>query len=117
MSAAELRQAAEALRGLASEVPPSDWWEYGLDGRKMRNDGDWIVDSNKRLIAGNIGSYSDSTAKAIATYIATMQPSVALALADLLDTVEGALAAGGNPNAQVAVHALAVARLINGGAA
>jgi hypothetical protein len=87
VSAAELRKAAETLRERTSQVPPSDWWEYGLDGRKMRDDGDWIVDSNQRLIAGNIGPYSDPTAKAIATYIATMQPSVGLVLADWLDGI------------------------------
>ena len=94
MSANELRQAAETLRGRAGATTPDRefWTTNGIAGWAC--DGSWVVEFDERAAA----------------YIATMHPGVGLALADWLDSE---FAHDFGPSE----HAIEVARLINGGAA
>ena len=127
MSAQELRTAAETLRAQAKSAPGGEW--YAALARVPGDpEGDWIVDSPDRLIAGNIGIESDPAAEPRARYIATMHPGVGLALARWLDDVAAAWPWDHEPvldydgdviklEESMDSHALKIARLINGGAA
>lgn len=109
MSAAELRKAAETLRGLAEAVEARESWSFS---------------------PGRDGMVGDPASAALLAFINTMSPGVGLALADWLDTAGADLWAYGplcecgsgcndcddslwEPHVR---RALAVARLINGGA-
>ena len=118
MSAQELRKAAETLRGLALNVPQGYWWA-GLAKLPTDPEGDWVVDSADRLIAGNIGIESDREADAIASYVAAMYPAVALGLAGVLNAAALAMDAtshGGADLSRTELKLLGLARLINGDA-
>ena len=98
MSANELRQAAETLRGRAGATTPDRefWTTNGITGWAC--DGSWVVEFDERAAA----------------YIATMHPGVGLALADWLEQCADRLDKGHHTGSR---HSHRIAALINGGAA
>lgn len=113
MSAAELRQAANTLRGWA-EKATSGPWEARLGG-----DHAWVAlyDDEEKIPEGeSLPSFEQggSATSYDAAYIATMHPGVGLALAAWLDDEARAVAAYHANKANP--FALDLARLINGSA-
>jgi hypothetical protein len=129
MSAAELRQAAETLRGRAKAATPGTW---GVGNRtNIATEVEQHVPgsySYKHAIASlDETDYSDEYVdprenwageEEDAAYIVTMQPGVGLALADWLDWTfdQGHDGDMDDNGCSECAPALAVARLINGGA-
>ena len=102
MSAAELRKAAETLRGLAEAVEARESWSFS---------------------PGRDGMVGDPASAALLAFINTMSPGVGLVLADWLDEVAADAKSndefdGFDPYSVINGYgyALTLARLINGGA-
>jgi hypothetical protein len=108
MSARELRQASETLRGLARAVPfskseTSCAWDTGH--AIQRPDGTWMNFAPSTYAVDERTDY-----QAAATYFATVGPEIGLALADWLDGHTN------NTNGRIDPEALHLARLVNGAA-
>lgn len=116
MSAQELRQAAETLRERAGNASsgdgPTHSHEWFSDLTYMSKRYEVVAVNEGSIIASNLDRWA-------AEYIATMHPGVGLALADWLDTraeLHELTARLEVPNLDNC-PGLALARLINGGAA
>lgn len=114
MSADELRQAAETLRGWAEKATPGPWVA------RLGGDHAWVAlydDEDKIPADESLPSFEQGGGATSydAAYIATMHPGVGVALADWLGRVadDYDIARYG----YWSTCALNVARLINGGAA
>ena len=114
MSAAELRQAAEKLRAYANGSTPGPWSAcQEVDGVLA---GQWttVRAGTARIVTvGQTRRHHASEAEINVGYIATVDPRVGLALADWLDKA----AADWFALSDDLNEAIAIARLINGGAA
>ena len=125
MIAAELRRAAETLRGRAEAATPGEWIPFGqaigVTVRGCTCAGTAPGYPQHESYCGTDGPIVDGSEQDIA-YIATMHPGVGLALADWLDAEAEHVAShdceahcaypDGGPRC---LAALALARLVNGG--
>lgn len=113
MSAAILRRAADRLDELAGAVPSPPW--FVVEAGKGST-GEFVVDSEPQLIAGNIGIFG-GTSEPVAAYIAAMHPGVGQGFAAWLRAEAGYLEACDDVGVPPGVgrdEALAVARQILG---
>lgn len=85
MSADVLRRAAALMRERLPLLPEPPWNPVELPEHLSAHGPEWVVDSTERLIAGNIGISSDSSARPIAEHIASWHPGVVVLVADWLD--------------------------------
>lgn len=125
MSAAELRQAAETLRGFAQKATPGPWtgraevacYDHGCSDPTRPADGACYgvrvsAPSESYFLSGP-RHHDLARAEGDAGLIATMHPGVGLALADWLDRAAVALDAGVDDNWPVLISPVHLARLIN----
>jgi hypothetical protein len=121
-AAAELRKAAETLRALATAATHEPWTHYPdmwVDGTPVHRIGSNAAGSD----VGITPREDVHNGLADAAYIATMHPGVGLALADWLDRAAEKRARGeellGTDRFRTSEDSepIALARLINGGAA
>jgi hypothetical protein len=131
MSADELRQAAETLRGVSSRATPGPWsgkairtcFDHGCDDPARPEDGSCygveVSSPKQKWFLTGPRHHDLDRADADANLVATMHPGVGLALADWLDASADELDATdyGRALFPAETTALAAARLINGGVA
>ncbi|MFD9223772.1 hypothetical protein ACFWDI_28165 [Streptomyces sp. NPDC060064] len=105
----ELRAAAAKLRGLATDATPGPWWD-----ERTKTAWGQAPEIEVASSRGTIAELPESeNGQSNALYIAVMHPGVGLALADWLDA-EADYYAPSPTHPTHLVHALAVARAING---